>query len=281
MMGPSIVHTRQDRIYGDTDEDVGTNNFRIFTTFRLDVSDSVADTMAKLCTQDQPIPLSFHRERLIASALAFGWQHVADRLSGNAGMELLVNSVISSLSSYVSLTAFPSALKTRLTVSRECCFGVDYADLRLVCRDSGMHLPGNLSLPSINPPSCKIMLDSESTKPSLFTAHKTSVRGHYDRARERAAISRISADAKEVLLFNDKAEVMEASISTPYFFKGDRWVTPPLSSGGNSGVTRRVALESGLCVEEIVTVDGLRDGETMWISNGVRGFINGTLDLQK
>ena len=271
--------TRHDRVCRTIKEIAGANDFRIFTTFRLDVSNDVADTKARLCTQHQPIPFSLHRERLIASALAFGWEHVADRLSGNTGMDILVDNIISALSSHISTEELSKAFKVRLTVSRECDIGVDYTEMQLV--HSGLRLPENLSPDSMDPQTCEIVLDREFTKPSPFTTHKTSARSHYDGARERAAISKMPADANEVLLLNDRAEVMEASISTPYFFRADRWVTPPLSSGGNSGVTRRVALESGLCTEEIVRVDGLRDGETVWISNGVRGFMMGTLDLHK
>ena len=280
-MGGLTTDIRHDRVCRTIKEIAGANNFRIFTTFRLDISNDVADTKARLCTQHQPIPFSLHRERLIASALVFGWEHVAGRLSGNAGMEILVDNIISGLPSHISAQELSKAFKVRLTVSRECDIGVDYADMQLVHGGSGLRLPKNLSVHSMDPPPCKIVLDCEFIKPSPFTTHKTSVRSHYDGARERAAISKMPADANEVLLWNDRAEVMEASISTPYFFRGNRWVTPPLSSGGNSGVTRRVALESGLCAEEIVRVDSLRPGETVWISNGVRGFMIGTLDLHK
>lgn len=72
---------------------------------------------------------------------------------------------------------------------------------------------------------------------------------------------------------------MEGTLTTPYFFRCGSWVTPKATSGGNIGTTRRWALENGLCVEAIVKAEDLIDGELVWLSNGVRGFGLGPLDL--
>ena len=278
-MDNSTVYAGHERVHRDIEGVARANSFRIFTSFRLDVLNDPAETKAKLCGRDQPFPFSFHRDRLLRAALALRWQHVADRLSGNAGMEILGNSVISGLSSRISSMASSNALKVRLTVSREFEIGVDHTELRLLRPDPGMRLPEELLIELIVPGGCKLVLDSQPTQPSLFTTYKTTARIPYDNARERANISKVTADYGEVLLFNPNNEIMEASTSTPYFYRNGRWVTPPLSSGGNAGVTRRAALESGLCVEEVVKVASLRDRETVWISNGVRGFIIGALRL--
>ena len=65
---------------------------------------------------------------------------------------------------------------------------------------------------------------------------------------------------------------MEGSITTPYFFRGGEWVTPPAADGGNVGTTRRWALETGLCREMVVLRDDVKVGEVVWLSNGVRGW---------
>ena len=85
----------------------------------------------------------------------------------------------------------------------------------------------------------------------------------------------------EVLLFNEKREITEASLCTPFFFQRGVWTTPPLSSGGNAGVSRRMALEAGLCVEEVLHIDELVDGQIIWLSNAVRGFMQGKLHLSE
>ncbi len=56
-------------------------------------------------------------------------------------------------------------------------------------------------------------------------------------------------------------------------------MTPPVTSGGNGGTTRRWALERELCVEEVVKVESVKDDEGVWISNGVRGFVWGMVSF--
>ncbi|EEH50357.1 uncharacterized protein PADG_06436 [Paracoccidioides brasiliensis Pb18] len=146
-----------------------------------------------------------------------------------------------------------------------------------------------------------LRLDTQPTTPSLFTRHKTTLRESYTTSRARAGITSLS-DQTEVLIYNHTGEVMEGSITTVYFRRrrrtaaecesgessvddeggGDRyyWVTPPLSSGGNAGTSRRYALAAGFCVEEVVKVGELRDGEVVWLSNGVRGFVPAVLRLE-
>ncbi|KAJ5252193.1 hypothetical protein N7489_002603 [Penicillium chrysogenum] len=116
----------------------------------------------------------------------------------------------------------------------------------------------------------------KSTIPSGFTTHKTTARDDYMAARLRAGINS-PTDSAEVLVVNPNDEVMEGSITTPYFLRDHMWITPPLSSGGNAGTTRRYALSQGFCLEHTISRDELVDGELCWLSNGVRGFIRGQI----
>lgn len=279
----SMLSAQDDHVQQDIDETTGAKDFRIVTSFRLDVPSDPAEAGAKLCEQNQAFPFSLHQERLIRSAEAFGWSYVADWLSGPLGLQRLADAVRVEVSGKVAPASSAMCFKVRLTVSRDAVIGVECSTLATGPSnqpDSGMRLPKELVVGSVGLGCCKVVLDIEPIRPSLFTTHKTSARIPYESARERANISKVTADHGEVLLFNPSKEIMEASTSTPYFYRNGRWVTPPLSSGGNAGVTRRVALENGLCAEEIVKVESLCDGETVWISNGVRGFIMGTLHLQ-
>jgi 4-amino-4-deoxychorismate lyase len=281
-MNHSAISTDIDRVPQDIEHIVKAVNFRIFTSFRLDVPNDPAETKARLCAKNQAFPFFLHRDRLLRSAQALGWSDVADWLSGPLGLERLVHAVGGHISREISPSSSANALKVRVTMSSNAVIGVECSPLTIGPSSQahgGMRLPKELVTESIVPPSCKVVVDTEPTSPSLFTTHKTSARTSYENARKRANISKSTADYEEVLLFNPDNEVMEASTSTPYFYRTGRWVTPPLSSGGNAGVTRRVALESGLCAEEIVKVGSLRNEETVWISNGVRGFIMGSLHL--
>jgi branched-subunit amino acid aminotransferase/4-amino-4-deoxychorismate lyase len=94
----------------------------------------------------------------------------------------------------------------------------------------------------------------------------------------------------EVLIYNPAGEVMEGSITTVYFQRRPSsspsscsskvmWVTPPLSSGCNAGTTRRYALARGICAEQVVRIEELADGEEVWLSNGLRGFMRAVLRI--
>jgi 4-amino-4-deoxychorismate lyase len=120
----------------------------------------------------------------------------------------------------------------------------------------------------------KIVLDEAPTAPSPFTSFKTTARKMYDDARTRAWIQNF-AEKKEVLLWNEKHEVMEGSLTSVFVFKNGEWVTPAMDSGGQRGTTRRWALEKGLAKEGLVKTGDVRKGSWVVVSNGVRGIWGG------
>lgn len=94
----------------------------------------------------------------------------------------------------------------------------------------------------------------------------------YDHARTTAGISQLPPTDTEVLLYNEHGEVTEASVSTVYFWRKGRWVTPEGRCGGNEGTSRALALAEGWCVEEVMRLEEVGRGEVVALSNGVRGF---------
>jgi 4-amino-4-deoxychorismate lyase len=132
--------------------------------------------------------------------------------------------------------------------------------------------------------SYSILLDSQPTPVDSHTIFKTTRRPHYDSSRSRKLNQNSTSDlAEEVLLFNPSGNIMEGSLTTPYFHRNGRWVTPPVweaNHGGQRGTTRRYAIEKTLCVEETIPSSSLKNGEKVWISNGVRGFGWGLLKLK-
>ena len=96
----------------------------------------------------------------------------------------------------------------------------------------------------------------------------------YDSARKSLTGA---SQAEEVLLQNNDGEVMEGSISTPYFWRDGRWITPAGKCGGNIGTTRRWALEKGIAVEGIIKMSQVKLGEVLVLSNGVHGFSLGII----
>ena len=93
----------------------------------------------------------------------------------------------------------------------------------------------------------------------------------YNYARHCASIQSYQ-DAKEVLLFNKDQFIMDGSITTPYFFRDGKWITPHMECGGQQGTTRRWAIDQGFCNAGFVSRESLRSNEIIWLSNGVKGF---------
>lgn len=261
--------------------------FRIFTSYRRDPERSfqTPGTDREALQESAHYLLPYHRDRLMSSAIALGWSNAAAALAGEQGLDRLLEAVESHVSSMIGGKEDCDTRKIRITVSKTGDFEVDSLTIEniplLDPREKEL-LPTTLSFLSSGPNFprlCTVVLDREPTQPSIFTTHKTTARNQYNRARDRVNVSHVSPNVGEVLIFNPADEVMEGSLSTPYFLRNGHWVTPALSSGGNSGTTRRFALTTGLCVEEIVKVESLQDGEAVWISNAVRGFVSGTLQL--
>lgn len=130
--------------------------------------------------------------------------------------------------------------------------------------------------PDSSPKRWRIYLSLTPVPSTLHTRHKTSRRSHYNLAR--AGMNATDVDV-EVLLQNHSGEITEGTFTTPYFYRNGIWVTPQESCGGNKGTTRRWALENELAAEGLVMANGLSNHEVVWLSNGVRGFGWGMLEL--
>ena len=75
---------------------------------------------------------------------------------------------------------------------------------------------------------------------------------------------------------------MEGTFTTPYLEDQRRdgtdgvqcscFITPRAQAGGNLGTTRRWALEKDWCEEARIMKDDISIGQSVWLSNGVRGW---------
>jgi branched-subunit amino acid aminotransferase/4-amino-4-deoxychorismate lyase len=153
--------------------------------------------------------------------------------------------------------------------------------LETLQNDSLTHIPLDARIPALSPDTrySVVSVDSTPTTPARYTMHKTTFRVPYDVARARAGITKCPPDEREVLLFNPKREIMEASLCTVYFYRQGRWVVPAQDTGGMISVTKLWALEAGLCVEGPVKLDEIEAGEVVWLSNALRGFFPGKVHV--
>jgi para-aminobenzoate synthetase/4-amino-4-deoxychorismate lyase len=95
--------------------------------------------------------------------------------------------------------------------------------------------------------------------------HKTTRRAVY----ARALASR--PDCEDVLLWNERGEVTEASVASVVFALEGREVTPPLSCGLLPGVERGRLLAAGELHERVVRRDELLPGCRFWLVSSLRG----------
>ncbi|KAI0885681.1 aminotransferase [Annulohypoxylon maeteangense] len=274
-------------------------DFRIFTSIRYDPEllkvPSLGFTNIGWNSKSSPFyMLDLHRDRMLRAAIHWDWVAAVAIISGEEGLENFERFLQSAAADLVN-----GPHRLMITLARDGTLGYETSSL------PGTHLnnlhPGYLpskysdfessalateSKVPIKDTVYDIFLDSKMTTKSEFTHYKTTIRDMYNDARKRAQVN--PGDNKEVLLVNDDGFIMEGTISTPYFWRNGKWVTPPVpkkfdtvqGSGGNDGTTRRWALERDLVAEEAVLADSLVDGEECWISNGLRGFICGKVRLR-
>ena len=104
-----------------------------------------------------------------------------------------------------------------------------------------------------------------------FLRHKTTNRQVYESAREARP------DVDDVLLWNARGEITEATIANFVVELEGTLVTPAVSSGLLPGVFRAELLEAGRLREQVVTRDETAHASRIWLINSLRGYIDVTL----
>ena len=283
-------------------------DFQLFTSLRYDpLLASLSTNTEAWDSSDQNTKFfspfyiaSFHRDRILQAAEYFGWTVAADKIRGYDGFSFFLRK----LNEAIDVTS-PQPLKVRVLLSHN---GEITIESNPAAKVGEWNLfPVQLPPPKSVQPKMKvspltggaltvgegdkvhgnpdmdnvwdIIPDTARTTPSPYTTYKTTNRNMYNAARERVGIKDM-AEKKEVLIISDKdGEIMEGSLTSVFFWRDGKWVTPSISSGGQAGTSRRLALEKGFCVEGVVKLDSLVDGEECWISSGVRGFGFGRVRL--
>ncbi|KAF8324312.1 aminotransferase class IV-domain-containing protein [Cantharellus anzutake] len=220
---------------------------------------------------DTPLFLiSYHLDRLRRAADAFGWDKAAESLSGDG-----------------ALSRFRTACEEAVTNGPHPISQIRYlvnkdGDHRLEVSPIGRRPFDLLNISSRAPrefttwptqyaPILDIYLDPVPTPSSNFTSYKTTIRDHYNEARERARINSPSA-AVEVILYNEEGKITEGSLRNIAVFRNGSWVTPPLSTGCLGGVVRSWMIKHGRVREAEIMIGELIVGEWVLISNAVEGI---------
>lgn len=278
-------------------------SFQLFTSLRFDrtllaLKDLHPHDLGWNTEKASPLyMLDYHRWRMLEAAKHWGWTKAIEVIQGSEGLARLESFVLNNLAPDELEDPKPLRIKILLSQQGELRLESSVVPTTTLANlfPDQLHIPDGTEesryptemhkgTPNVSPPY-DVYLDRDITHRSEFTHYKTTKREMYDKARLRAGLSPTDA-TKEVLIVNHTSGlVMEGSLTTPYFWRGGRWVTPPVScdfsdehgSGGQNGTTRRWALERNIAFEEQVQASDVADGEGVWLSNGVRGFIFGRI----
>lgn len=275
-------------------------NFQLFTSLRFDptllqLGEDQPDGLGWNSTKPSPYyMLDYHRDRMLKAASHWGWGKAVAAIEGPEGLARLESFITGQLGQ----DSNDQPRRIKVLLSQEGKFGLESS---VVPATSLANLfPKQLLGPNDNSsadgqetplgqlrlsPPYVVHLDDRPTRRSEYTHYKTTKREMYDQARARAGLKPTDATQEVLVVDETTGSIMEGSLTTPYFLRGGRWVTPPVAerfstdngSGGQDGTSRRWALERGLAVEEEVKAQDVADGEAVWLSNGVRGFVFGKI----
>ncbi len=143
----------------------------------------------------------------------------------------------------------------------------------LLHRDGRMELTSAV-LPNESPPADlpKVIFSQErvdASDPHRF--HKTTRRELYEQERGKA----LAQGYYEVLFVNTAGQVTEGAISNLFVRKrkNEPLLTPPISCGLLAGTYRRMLLEQGRAVEQMLNVADVLTAKEVYLSNSVRKLV--------
>jgi len=240
------------------------DDFKLFTTLRYDPALLAVPEQGftNLGWNQRPSPfyiLDYHRDRMLQAATHWRWEAAVKLIEEQDGLKTLEKYLLTAAGSFTN-----APHRVKVTLSRDGQLAHEAAPIANVSPQNlfPVALPSPLDADvqsdhvghgdkvATRGSEWQVFVDSKSTEGSEYTHFKTTSRLMYDDARRRVKLR--PTDSKEVLLVNAQdGQVMEASLTTPYFWRHGKWVTPPIptnfvagqGSGGNCGTSRRWALQ--------------------------------------
>ncbi|MEN8234494.1 MAG: chorismate-binding protein [Actinomycetota bacterium] len=101
---------------------------------------------------------------------------------------------------------------------------------------------------------------------SVYRFHSTTARRPYEDRRSA------HGGVDEVLMVNQRGELVGGSTHNVAVKCGEAWITPPLASGCLPGILRQVLIAEGALEEEVVMVDDLNGVEGIALLSSVDGW---------
>jgi 4-amino-4-deoxychorismate lyase len=194
--------------------------------------------------------LAYHRDRMVEAAQHFDFDAVTAALSDGSALHKGLLDRVKTWQTQEGAQDGP--LKLRISFDKAGHMTVDFLSISAVplstlypesldppnappkqpfkpspLTGGALELGSGPTLPA--PPLWTLRLDTQSTPRTPFTLLKTTQRTVYDASRARALPSNPQSSVHvEVILFNTVQEVTEGTLTSLYFFRGGRWVTPPV-----------------------------------------------------
>ena len=108
-----------------------------------------------------------------------------------------------------------------------------------------------------------------------FLYHKTTLRDIYDKmykkGREKGYI--------DLIFTNEKGEVTEGCISNIFIKRNGKFITPPVECGLLNGIMRQYIIKKAKnVIQDIITLDELKNAGNIYLCNSVRGITKIKLD---
>jgi 4-amino-4-deoxychorismate lyase len=245
-------------------------DFQLFSSLRYDplltsIPINIEDWDSEVKAPSPFYMLSHHRDRILQAAEHFGWTKAAEAIRGPEGFAHMLKKLTEAIN-----TQSPTPLRVKVLLDHDGSIAVESsltapvtetnlypkripapkeaAQMKVSPRTGGALTVGDGDTVHGDPPMSEtwdILPDTARTKSSPYTSYKTTSRDIYTAARERVGIKDM-AEKREVLIISQKdGEIMEGSLTSVFFWRDVKWITPPVSSGGQVGTTRRWALEKG------------------------------------
>lgn len=234
--------------------------------------------------------LQYAIDRLIAAAEEFQWKQVISYLNQPSTAKTLVQEIDHHMQNeYADACAEDRLFIIRIAFREDASFTLmsgERPNLPEIPRYPNA-LPSPYERASRKIPMIDVFVDKDTMQPSAFTRHKTTYRDTYTDARARVGLcSATPFRDGEVLLINDEGEVMDGGFTTVYFWRQDEsgewgWRTPRQESGTKLGVSRRWALEHAGVTEMAITAKEVVEGEKIWMSSAVAGFVRGKVSFER
>jgi len=158
-----------------------------------------------------------------------------------------------------------------LAVREREVYRADANDMRirlLLGRDGNLDITAG-PLPPDSAAPLRVGMSEQRLDPAdPFLRHKTTRRRLYEQAYAEAQAKSLD----DMLFFNTRGELAEASRNTIFVEISGRLVTPPVESGLLAGILRQSLIEAGQAGEQILVLDDLRRAGAWFLGSSLRGL---------